>query len=108
MNDPFKKNPAIGGRGLLIRVHNPAQIARGQGGVAALAQALAPETVEEKIYSEMAGRLKQALRNEGVDASVSIVDPSNFQSASGGLWKALAIGLGVLGAGYVGWRVVRK
>lgn len=107
MND-LSKAPMAGGRGLLIRVHNPAQLARKQGGVAALAQALAPETVEEKIYSEMAGRLKQALRNEGVDASVSIVDPANFQGSSGGLWKALAIGLSLLGVGYVGYRVVRK
>lgn len=96
-------------KAILIHVRNPAQVARQQGGVAAIAQMLAPDTVEEKIHSTIADRLRGALRNEGVDAEVSIVEPSAFRSAGmSNWWKYLAIGIGAIGAGYVGYRVVKR
>jgi hypothetical protein len=97
------------GNGILIRVRNPAQLARREGGVAALAQALAPETVEEKIHKTIADRLRNALKNEGVDAEVTLVEPAAYKAAHGAnWWKYLAIGIGALGAGYVGYRVVKR
>jgi len=94
--------------GILIRVRNPVDLARKQGGVAALAQMLAPATVDEKIHQEIANRLRGALKNEGVDAEVSLVEPSGLKSAGmSNIWKALAIGLGVLGTSYIGYRVVK-
>ena len=96
-------------KAILIHVRNPAQVARQQGGVAALAQALAPDTVEEKIHATIADRLRGALRNEGVDAEVTLVEPSNLKPAGmSNWWKYLAIGIGALGATYVGYRVVKR
>lgn len=95
--------------GILIRVRNPVDLARREGGVAALAQALAPATVEEKINKTIADRLRGALKNEGVDAEITIVEPAAYRTAGGSnWWKYLAIGIGALGAGYVGYRVVKR
>ncbi len=96
-----------GNRALLIRIRNPVQIARSQGGIATAAMALAPDTVEQKIYSEMAQRLGTALRNENVDAEITVVKPSDFKPEISNFWKFLAVGLGVVGAGYVGYRAVK-
>jgi hypothetical protein len=96
-------------KAILIRVRNPAELARKQGGAAAIAQMLAPNTVDEKIHATIADRLRGALRNEGVDAEISIVEPDNVRPAGmSNWWKYLAIGLGAIGAGYVGYRVVKR
>lgn len=94
---------------ILIRVRNPSDLARKQGGAAAVAQMLAPNTVDEKIHSTIADRLRGALKNEGVDAEITLVEPSGFKSASmSNWWKYLAIGLGAFGTAYVGYRVVKR
>lgn len=70
-------------RAILIRVKNADMLARSQGSMAALAQGLAPATIEAKVVDEVASKLRSALTQQHVDAEVSVVEPNAFQSASG-------------------------
>jgi hypothetical protein len=69
---------------LLIRVKNAAELARSQGAVASFAQALAPATIEARVYSEMAKKIGASLRDQHVDAEIEIVEPSKFRGAGNG------------------------
>lgn len=70
-------------RAILIRVRNAAELARSQGAVATIAQALVPGTIEAKVYDTMAQKLKESLKANNVDAEISIVEPNKFKSADG-------------------------
>lgn len=83
---------------LLIKVKNAPDLARSQGALAAFAQMLAPATVENKVYEEMATKLKASLKDQNVLADVSIVDPAAWKPSVGAhLWSDVAWALG--GAG---------
>src|SRR4051812_37418078 len=69
---------------ILIRVKNAGQLARSQGAVASLAQSVAPETIEAKVYDEMRKKLSSSLKDQGVDAEVSIVSAGGWKPVSGG------------------------
>lgn len=86
-------------RAILIQVHNAAQLARSQGAIASIAQALAPATIEAKVYDEMKKKFIASLKDQNVDADVSIVDPANWKPADG--WSHIWVDLGfaVGGAG---------
>lgn len=71
-------------RALLIRVKNAAELARSQGALASFAQALAPATIEAKVYSELSRQIGTALRDKHVDAEIEIVEPSKFVGAGNG------------------------
>ncbi len=80
---------------LLVRVKNAADLARSQGAVAALAQAIAPATIETKVYEEMGKQILDALRQKNVDAEVTVVDPAGWKPANGAhLWTDVGFMLG--------------
>lgn len=83
---------------VLIRVKNAAELARAQGAVASLAQAIAPASIEAKVYDTIASEIKSSLKEKGVDADVSVVDPKNYASAG---WDHLGtdLGMAIGGAG---------
>jgi hypothetical protein len=85
-------------RALLIKIKNPAELARSQGAVAAFVQTLAPSTIEAKIYEAMREKLSAALKAENVDAEVTIVEPKAFKAA-GVSHVARDVGLVVAGVG---------
>lgn len=70
-------------RAILIRVRNAAELARSQGAVATIAQALVPATIEAKVYDTVAQKLRDSLKTNNVDAEVTIVEPSKFTAADG-------------------------
>lgn len=85
-------------RAILIRVKNAGELARSQGAVAALAQSIAPATIEGKVYAEMAKKLADSLKAQHVDADVTIVEPKGFVQADGKhIWSD--VGLAIGGAG---------
>jgi hypothetical protein len=94
-------------RALLIRVRNTAELARSQGSVASLAQALAPATVEAKVYSSMASELRKSLKDKNVDADVSVVEPKAWQPADGKhVWSDVGLGLGIAGVLALAWHFI--
>ena len=96
-------------KAVLIKVKNAAELARSQGAVASFAQALAPASIEAKVISTVAAQLKSALRDKGVDADVSVVEPGAYTSA-GVSHIASDLGFAIGGAGVAGliyWLVKR-
>ncbi len=101
--------PAATNRAVLIRVNNAAQLAKKQGAVATIAEAIAPKTIEAKVYDEMVKKLSGALRDQGVDATVVVVEPADVKLAGPSpIWKALALGMLGLGGAYVGYKFIRR
>ena len=96
------------GRAVLIRVIDVPSVVKAKGGGAgSLAIALAPQTIEHKVYTDMAAQIRQGLAKEGVLADVQVVSPLGFQPVgSSPIWRGVAIGLGALTAGFIGWKLV--
>lgn len=94
-------------RAILIRIKNPAELARSQGAIAALAQTLAPATIEAKIYSTVRDQLAAGFKEKGVDADVIVTDVpvSSWKppSKSMPIGMDIMIGLGGLGVAGVAW-----
>lgn len=86
-------------KALLIKVRNIPEVVASKGAVASLAQKAAPETIEAKVYEEMGKQLKDKLRENKIDADVSIVNPAGFAPAASDMGRNLAIGVGVVGLG---------
>lgn len=84
------------GNAVLIRVNNVANVVQQQGQLASLAQALAPQTIESKVYATLADKLKTSLADQGVDADVSVVNPAGYAPAKSDLVRDVFVG--VLGA----------
>jgi hypothetical protein len=83
---------------ILIQVKNAAELARSQGAVASLAQSIAPETIEAKVYSAMAEKLADSLKKEHVDATITIVNPVGYESAGGIHWLDVGLGAAIVGS----------
>jgi hypothetical protein len=106
----FGVAPEKRGNAVLIRVNNVADVVKQQGQLAAFAQALAPATIESKVYSTLADKLKTALAEQGVDADVHVVNPAGYEPCKSDLLRDVFVG--VLGAtvftttlwGYRRWR----
>lgn len=97
------------GQALLIQVKNVPDLVKSQGGAAGtMAYSLAPGTITGKVYSTMQGELKTKLKEQGVDADVSIVSPAGYKPQAGGFpWKPVAIGSIAVSALTIGWLVLR-
>lgn len=100
-------------RGVLIRIKNAGDLARSQGHLASLAQALAPSMIEAKVYDELAKQLKSSLKDKNVDADVTVVEPGAFATADGKhIARDIGIGLlaagGVITVGALLWRLVGR
>ena len=97
-------------RAILIRVKNAGELARSQGGVASLAQSLAPATIEGKVYDTLRDKLFKSLQEQHVDAEVTGVEPKGFVQADGKhSWTDVGVGLlaagGAVGLLAILWRV---
>jgi hypothetical protein len=88
-------------RALLVRVKDPAAVARSQGKLAAFAAGLAPATIEAKVYEIMGDEFKKKLASQGIEADVSVVEPKSFQAA-GSSHIATDVAFAIGGMGVVG------
>lgn len=98
-------------RAILIRVKNAGQLASAQGSAAGLMAGIAPAMIEGKVYDEVSSKLRAALKTQGVDADVSIVEPNSFRSPADNSppWQSplfIAGGVGVLGL--LGYLMLRR
>lgn len=97
--------------GLLIQVRDPNALAASKGGrVASFITSVAPESITNKIYSEMQKQFAQKLREQGVDADVQIVDPAGYRpSGMGGTEALVFVGVGAVtaGLGMLIWKWLR-
>jgi hypothetical protein len=95
-------------KALLIKINNPADLARSQGALAGFAQQLAPATIEAKIYDTMKAKIADSFKAQGVDADISIVEPSAFTHASvGHVAQDIAYGMGFLGLAGLVWYLLQ-
>lgn len=69
-------------RAIIIRLKNPAAVARQQGALASFAASLAPATTESEVYSRLAGELRKELKSQHVDADVIVAEPEGWQLAT--------------------------
>lgn len=96
-------------RGVLIQVVDTKRLAAAKGGpLGAFASAFVPQTIDSKVYSDIRDKIASGLKEEGVDARVTVVVPENYSPAgSSPIWKPVAIGLGVGVAGFGVWKLVK-
>ena len=88
-------------RAILIKLRDPAALARAQGPVASFAQAVAPSTIEGKVYEGFRDQLAKSLKEKAIDADIQIVQPSSFIPADSA-HVAADLGFALGGAGLVG------
>lgn len=89
---------------LTIKVKNPDELVQKQGGsVGGLAYKVAPDTITQKIYSEMAKQMGTEFSKQGVKAEIKILDgtPSGKKPPAGEFIRGAAVGT-VVGGGIVG------
>ena len=95
---PGKKRRAI-----VIQINNAPQLAVAQGGTAgAWASTIAPDTIDQQVYQGAAEQLASALREKGVDATVKVMDATNWSLDSDDLGAAKYTAMGFAGAGVLG------
>lgn len=85
----------IGEQVVVIRLNDPEATVRAKAGAAGgLAMKFLPQTVSSKLFGEMQTKIASALRSEGVDANVSIVNtpPVSGEAVKSDLWGGVAIG----------------
>lgn len=87
---------------LVIHVKNIPELVKKKGGSAgAAAFSLVPQTIENKVYSEMASEFGPKLKEQGVDADIQIVTtkpaggPLSSDFLFGSLAGASLVGVGV-------------
>jgi len=94
---PGKKRRAI-----VVQINNAPQLAQAKGTAAAWASSIAPDTIEQQVYQIASDELASGLREKGVDATVKVVDASNWTLDSDDLGVAKYTALGFAGAGVLG------
>ncbi len=68
MNTYLIGTDCLGAQSLVIQVKDPGAVVRSQGGAAGgLAFTLAPKTIEDKMYAEMASEMIKEFRARGID-----------------------------------------
>jgi hypothetical protein len=80
---PEQAASAVSHRAVIVQVRNATQLAQKQGLAASLAAALAPETIENKVLDTIRSKISDAMKKEGVDAAVAVVEPANWQPLNG-------------------------
>ena len=100
------------GRAIQIRVNNPLDLAKAQGGTAgAIAAFVVPKTVENKVLTTMVDQFKTNLTAAGVVADVQIVADSNARPVTGSkdLATGAIVGVALSAAGWSAWHFgIRK
>ncbi len=94
-------------RALLIHVTNAPDVVKSQGTMAAIAQGLAPDTIDEQVYMKMADQLKQKMAEQGVKVDIKLVDTNTMKLVNESqVWRYATYGLaGALGLGIAGFIV---
>ena len=100
-------------RVIQVRLADPIAVAKKQGAIASLATSLLPETITQKVYEEAVKKFQDALRAEGVQADVRIVDAVTLQPVGpssgdrrGTDWKSFGLGAGAAAGIWVVWKIV--
>lgn len=70
-------------RAVLVKLKDAGALARSQGSVAAFAQGIAPATIETKVYATLAEKLSASLKQQGVEADVTVVQPGAWRTLDG-------------------------
>jgi len=95
---PGKKRRAI-----VIQINNAPQLAAAEAGTAGVwASSIAPDTIEQQVYIAASDKLATALRAQGVDATVKVMDATNWSLDSDDLGAAKYTAMGFAGAGVLG------
>lgn len=95
------------GRAVLVRVRNPLDLAKAQGGSAGrAAAALLPQAVSGMVLDKMAEQFRANLKANGVDAEVVVVADDGSPAASGrrDVVAGVVVGVALSVAGWAGWR----
>lgn len=102
--------PGGGDPALVIRVKNTADVVKAQGGGAgAIAFSLAPATITAQVYSTMQAQLKTKLKEQGVDADVTVTTtPPTGPAPKGDLLTGVVLGAGVVGLGFLLKKLIVK
>lgn len=107
----FEKKSPTSGQGVLVQVSDMPQLIKSQGELAHQAYQLLPGVVTQKAYQTIRDQLDSKLKEQGVLANVTVVDPVGFQpSGASPIWKPLAVVFGVVGiiAGHFLWKRSRS
>ena len=90
---------ADGGLYVAVRLKDPAALVKSQGGATgALAYQIAPQTITKTVYDTLAGKLSDALLQQGVAADVTTQSTPGAAPGKSDLASGIAIGAIGLGA----------
>lgn len=95
---------------ITVRIKNPEDVARKEGGALGKLLALAaPKLVEDKVLDAAARKFAEEMQSRGIDAEVAVVSsaPRGVPERSD-FWRGAAVGAGSVGAGYVLYRIVSR
>jgi hypothetical protein len=100
---------------VLVQVKDVAGLVKAQGGVtgglgsAAMLYGPTAKLVTDKVYDTLREQLAAALKDKGVDASVTVAyAPSTAKPPSSGFLSGLAVGGVAVGGGVLLWRYVLR
>lgn len=101
--------PAAQGPFVTIHVKNAPELVAKQGGsIGSLAFGLVPQTITNKIYTEMASEIGKGMREKGVDADIKVVgNLPAVRPLSQDFTVGALIGAGGVGIGYGIFRLVK-
>ncbi len=95
-----------------VKLKDVAGTVKSQGGATgALAQMLAPHTIEKTVYDKIASKLKAGFTQQGVDADVTVMDAAAVPGApakSTEFLRGAAVGVGAVGGGYLIYKYAIK
>jgi hypothetical protein len=104
---------ATTGKALLVHLRDPSAVAKANSGFGALASMLVPKTVEDEVYSAMAGEFGSSLRARNIEADVSVVEstagliPASAATDGSSFVKGLAVGAGACGLVLLLYKVIQ-
>lgn len=109
--DAIGAEPALPpGPYVVIHVNNIPALVKAQGGASGeLVARLAPETIQAKVYNDMASEMVKGLKAQGVDATVVVANSLpgvTTQKLSGEILLGLGIGGGIVGLAWVAKSVI--
>lgn len=90
---------ADAGEVIVVRVKNAPELARSQGPVASFAQSIAPATIEHKVLTTIAQKLRESFsaQKPAVDVDVTVAEPTAWKpTGTSHIWIDVGIGLGGL------------
>lgn len=106
---PQPQPPQQNGPFITIHVKDVPALVKAKGGsIGGLVAGLLPQTIEAKVYGDMASQFKEKLKEQGVDADVAVVTAAPF----GGPFKrdfliGGAVGVGMVGVGFGLFKLIK-